>query len=487
MAAVSQAVAPGPQGVVALIGTAAWGPANAAEYIANQGVLEQTYSTIAEGTLHDAALDAFLGFDLGGATQVLAYRAAAIGTVATATCVLKDGSANPALTLVAKYPGDRPTIGWSVVVSTNPVNSGNKDLAIFENGVLLESYTNIVGGTAGAFAAAINNAIAAGVESYLAAANVSSGESAVALANVAGSVGGSGSFGVGSGGVAGNSGLTLTVGDITAALNVLGQYPFDAIALCDIIDGPTQTAFNAWLETYNQGTGLRTFGIIGGDLGEGLSTAFARSFGGAPNGNYNNPDLINLGVTDLRRLSDGVVFRTAKLAPKVAGALASASISRALTGITLSGYQVANAPAPATYVSALSEGVLLFENVDIDTIMISSDVTSLVNVATSPYVSDTPLHQKARNVAIDHFIQNSMKTVGQKDIGSLLNTDTGRKNFIGVVLDFLKALETQQVLEPGSTVMTDAHFQSVGTAMFLALTIQYIEAVERFLFTVRVS
>jgi hypothetical protein len=232
--------------------------------------------------------------------------------------------------------------------------------------------------------------------------------------------------------------------------------------------------------------------VIGGLQGETYATASSRAYPvTAGHGGYNNPDLVNIGVTDLTDLATGVVIPTGSLVARLAGAIANIGLSRDLTGLQLSGYQVTSPPAPSVYTADVTPpggGVLMFENIDQQTIMVSAGITSLVNVATSPYVDDTIYHQRIRNVAIDHFIQSQITSQAQGDIGALLNTPTGRTSFIADIIAFLKGLEAQGVLVDGSSsAAVDPSRVSAGTALFLVLGILYQECVTQFYLSVAVG
>jgi len=480
IAAVSAAVAAGPQGIVGTIGTANWGPIGQPTIVTSQGGYEALFGTTST-QLRDAVLSSFSGFDLGGATQVIAYRIA--GSLAAAGTLTLKNATKAALKLAAKYKGTRAN-KWSISIVTEGANKG---LFLYEEGKLLTSYTGIEKGYAENFAKAIEARIAEGAEPYLGKPTVEAGEGALALANIVGVVGGEGGF------TAGNDGTTLLLAEFTEAYEKFSQLTFTCLCVPNIADwatgdSPTLDGLAAMIKEYNLHSGLRAFGIVGGKEGETLAEAAQRSYNPSKptEGNYNNPDIINLGVTDLVSLATGATIPTAKLCGRLAGAVANAGLRRALAGITLTGYQVVKPPSNAQYIEAIEKGVMLLENISSEVVEIAKGTTSLVNIPTSPYAEDTVLHKAARNVAIDHFIQNQLRFSGQAAIGSLLATITGRNNYIGNVLEFLRGLEKQNVLEPGSTVELDPRYESTGGALFVRVGINYLSAYERFFFTVTV-
>jgi hypothetical protein len=478
VAAVSAAITPGPQGTVAVVGTADWGPENVVQYMPNQGSYDATYSTSTNGSLRDGTLSALDGFDNGGANQAIVYRAVGADGAA-GTLVLSDGSRAAALTLTARYRGARIN-NFYVVVQTNAANSANKDLVLYERGVELERWTNVTGGTNTAFVEALTLI----PSEYVTAAI--SGTRDRALANVVGAIGGAGGFGTGGGGVNGNSGLTLTAGDYVDAQEALYQLPFTAIVLHDVTDDTVLDAFNAFILDYNRNTGRRTFGLVGGRVDETFTDAITRTL------EYNNIDMLNL-YGAFRRLSDGTVFSSAQFAARFAGAVANVGLVRAATNLKLSDYQVVTPLSASEYEAAARSGsralgVVVFANDNTQRMRSERAVTTLVNLRGATSLPDeTYDHQVVRNVAIDHFVNNTLNDRGDVDVGQLLNTETGRNNFIAAIIDFLKALEDQSILQSGSTVELDTRFDNTGGALFITIGYQYVDAVERFFFTVRVS
>jgi hypothetical protein len=471
IAAVSAAVSPGTTGSVAIIGTADWGPINTLQTVQNEGEASALFGAATwGGALYDATLQALDGFDDGGAQQVFAYRVVGAGAM-NASVVLKDASAAPALTLTAFYPGVRAN-NWTVTVQTNASTPANCDILLYESGALIAEFLNIPGGT--------NTAAVASINAYNSpfVTAVATGTAGRALANIVGVTGGNGSF------TAGNSGTTLTVASYAAAFTALSIFTFDAVALANVTDGPTQDSFAAWVASYNTTSGSRTFGVIGGAQGESNAIAVARSYSpGATTGDYNSCDMVN-STLDLVQLATGAVFSSAYLAPRLAGAISACGLARAATGVTWSGYNVSNPPSNAAYGTLVSSGVLCYRQDDATTISIEEGVTSQVTVDTN---LNPAAHQRIANVAVDHFIANTVKLLGNAARGSLRNSGAGRNGFLGNVEGMLTALEVQSALDAGSTVAVDTRYDNSGNRMFIAVGLNYIEFTEQFLFTVAVG
>lgn len=480
--AVTAALAPGADGAVGIIGTAEWGPENLPVQITTQGELDAYLGGAATapvygGSVRDASLQALDGLDNGGATSVVFYRAVnAAGAAATAG--LKDASTN-AVTLTAYYRGLRAN-NWSVTVLNNPTVPANKDVVVWENGQPIAQFLN-VGGASGGTNDALVAAVNASTQQIVKATLVGASGRVLAVVPTTSAT-------VFAGGV---SGSTLVLGDYATAQNAFGNWILAAIALANVADAPTLDGFVAWVKAYNQTTGYRCFGVVGGLPGELLSVALLRSFNSNPaagTGSYDNCDVVNVGATDALRLSDNAVLGTAYLAPRIAGAIAATGIKRSMTGLSWTGYRVNNPLTDAGYSSAQQGGVFCFRQDDPITMSVESGVTAQVTSNTAMDASARPFaHTKIRNVAIDHFIASTLTTQGNQQRGALLNTGAGRANFLGNVIKFFKTLEASNVLQAGTTITFDTAFVQTGSALYMRIGLLYLAAVEQFFFTIQVG
>lgn len=475
VAAAQVAVQTGIAGVVAVVGTADWGPVATPTAVGSQGEFETNFSASTGGSLRNASLAALDGFDLGGATSVLASRVAG-SSAAVGTATLNDAGATPAITLTSRYKGVRAN-NFTATVQTNATDATKKDLLIFESGVLLETYSSLTNLNDG-----IVSTINAANSPYIVAAI--SGASGRALANVA-TVAFTG----------GNSGTTITLSDVSTLLTTLGQYDWNVAVLGGIDDvGATnqsiQAAFATFIKSQNTDTNKRCFGILAGAAGETIFSGSAYPTTVSAQGralSLDNENLITL-ATDLRRLSDGAVLAGVDLAPRLAGALAGIGLKRGLTYVKWTGYQVNN-PLTATQIpTAIQAGLNVFANHDVGSVHLESGITSLLTTNST----DRPVsHKQIRNVSIDHFIQRQIDTqMRDKYIGQLGNSDQGRRDLVSAVLGFLRVLETNGVLQVGqSSVDLDLRFVQDGTtnAVFLTWAYAYVNAIERIFSTIRVK
>ena len=484
VAAAQIAVQTGVTGVAAVIGTADWGPIGVPTPAGSQGEFEVNFSSSTGGTLRDGALGALDGFDLGGATSVLATRVAGVGAAA-ATLTLKDVPAAAAVTLTARYKGVRAN-NFSVTVQTNVDDATKRDLILYESGVELERYVKVTN-TNDALVAAIN----AANSPYITAAV--SGTSGRALASVVSGAAGT-IFGTGTD-TPGNSGTTLTAADIATAQSTLGNYDWNVAVLAGIDDTNAgnqaiQAAFASFIKTQNTDSNKRCFGVFGGAVGETLLSSATYPTTVSAQGRsafLDNDNLINL-TGDLKRLSDGAVIPSSVLAARFAGSIASIGLKRSMTYVTWTGYQVNTPLTPAQITSAIGAGVNVFANHSTTAVRLESALTTLVTTNTT----DRPVsHKQIRNVAIDHFIQRQVELqMRDKYIAQLANTEQGRRDLADNILGFLQVLEGERVLQPSSSEVTlDQRFVQDGStnAVYLQWAYAYANSIERIFSTIRVK
>jgi hypothetical protein len=475
-AALQAVLSAGVTGTTAILGTSNWGPVGVPTVVSGLGQYDSIFGRASSGsTLRDAALAALDGFDTGGASRVLAVRLAG-SSAAKSAVTLNDSVPAAALILTAKYEGDRAD-SFTVTVQTNAINASNKDLILYENGVELERWENVASGYNNNFETAINTTKPS---QYVDAAV--SGSSSRALANIVGTVGGAGGF------AGGDSGTTLATGDVTDGLDLLNAAVFDTVALASISATASLDALVAWHRDRNK-VGKRCFAVIGGAADEDLPTAQARAAAYDVEATYGlvAPNVVNLGVTDVRRLTDSVVLPTADIAPRYAGSLANIGFTRDMTNVRWTGYQVAGtALTPDQYAEAQVTGVVVFDNDTTERVSLDNAVTTLLTTNEDERPESL---QETRTVAICHFIENTLQQVA-RDVymGSLPNTETGRRDLVGSFLKFLRSLEAQGALKVGeSNVHLDDQYQQTGDAVFVVYDIVPQGVVKRIFGTVRLG
>jgi hypothetical protein len=456
-------VSPGATGRTAVMGTATWGPENTVFEVSSQGAFDAQQGTDA-GTLRDAVLAAFDGFDGSGAQTVIGYRL--VGSAgAKAALTLNDGSAAAALVLTAKYKGTRGN-GFQAVVQANATNGSNRDLILYEDGVEVERWSDVTSGYNQHFVTAINTSYPS---KYVVASTAGSTSRTVK------------NYTLGDNALltSGNDGTTLTT-EVEAGWTALEPVTFDCIAFPVLTDNSDtkMDLFATWLKARNDSAGARCIGFVGGLAAEVYATALARSV------EYNTGYLVNVGCTDLKRLSDGTVFSTAQCAARLAGCVSGLGLRRAVTNMKLTGWQVNSTLALSYITSAITDGIVVFSNDSASRVKVEAGVTTLRTTTTTQPTA----YKKIRNVVTTGYIQNVLTNVANdKYVGAVANSPTGRRDLVGNFLAFLRDLEEAQVLQSGSTVQLDDQYVQGGNAVYVAFSIGLVDAIERIFSTVKLS
>lgn len=455
--AAEAALAGGVTGTTAVIGTSDWGPDTQVVSVQSQAGYEGFFGTNEAGTLRTNVLGALDGLGGNGANIVLAYRL--VGTAgAKAAVTLAGADLAAALTVTARYKGARAN-NWTVEVRTNAVDTSLKDLVLYESGSILEVHT-VTGGNNDTFATEIN----ASGSPYIQAAVV--GATGRVVTNVAATAM-----------TGGNSGTTVSATDLSNAYTTLAGQDFNSMAIGDITDATMELQFVNSIKDLNR-DGRRVIGVIGGAVTDGYSAAVARS------DLYNSADIVNVGATALRRLSDDVQFHGAQLAPRIAGSLAGIGLTRSLTNVKFTGYQVVAPLTRAQYEQASTEGVLVFVNDTPGRVRVEQGVTSLQTTT-----DEAPEEFKSiRNVSISHFIQTQLNAVAMNNyVGIVPNTETARRDLVATFLQFLRTLENSGVIQPGSVVELDDRFVQAGNAVYVRFGVTYADSIERIFVTVKLG
>lgn len=443
----------GTQGIVAMPGTADWGPLRAATTIYSEAQLAATFGpSTGAGTLYNAVKEALRG----GAKEILAFRMAA-AAAAKATRNLLDATAGIAITLTAKYEGARAN-GFTVDVATNAVDGTKKDVKISESGVLLETFS---GATNAAIVAAINATDGTGSKYVTAVAGAGTFVTNVAAAAMTG----------------GNSGLSILAADWVGFENALEPLKWDIVAANALTDAGMLATFFSWIKSLRD-TGSKVMGVIGGGTAETLATAKTNA-----SSTYNHEGVVYLwpGVVD----AAGVARNGSEFTPRIAGMIAAKGISVSMTFAPVTNLtSVASTPSHAEIEAALGAGVLLITTDGKGGFRIERGITTLV----TPPAGLSIVWKKIRVVRILDTLYNSINQAAQGSfIGTIPNNEDGQAAIIAAVSSFIEDLANRGLLSSDFSVKLDTANPSTGDKIFLAITIKPIDAVEYIFLTIAVS
>jgi hypothetical protein len=432
-------------GIVALAATNDWGPVNTAvlclsedEYLGGNDANPGGFGS-SDTALHRAVHDAFKGQQVNGkagAGAVLVYRQAT-PSAAAASHILQNTTPATGVTITAKNPGTRGNALRLTVQASATV--GNKTLLILDGALVIESYdfvqTNISGLVAEVNLASQWVTATLGVDG-VALANVS----AVALTG-------------------GNDGTVLTGTEWTATMNAFDRERWAIFAAYNLTDPTIRASLVAWTQQRNTLTpGARCFLIVGGALGEDLSTANARSQA------INDFNIINLGQGTLHYTDEDRDLSTAEFVARYAGARAWRGENRDDIYVRFADVDVIAGPSLTEQAAALLGGTVVFSrDTAIVPCFIREAVTTYTDDTASTLDSDgnkthpVALYKRIKDVAIQHAIELELGEWARSGdiLGDMPVDDKTRQLVLGKVRTSYQSRELARVVQPGWSVALD--------------------------------
>lgn len=435
--------------VVCVPFTSDWGPFNTAVTVGSLAEYMQVFGPSTTTPGYYAVAQAFRGEGVGGrggAGAVLCYRLGG-SAKANATRILTNTTPATALTLTAKYPG---ALGNSLTVTVQDyaADAAQTEIIFYLGGVQVESYhfldTNI------ANAAAQINASSAW-------ATAVSNITGVALSLVSAQA-----F------TAGADGGTLATGDWTAGFTALGAFRFGVFAPYDLSDTTVVASLKTWQAALNAG-GRRFMTVLGGALNEAYSVAKTR----ATTMNDYNVCSIGVGSVQDSQLFDtngvAMVFSSAQLAPRVAGALANRGEGMSLTFSRYAGLTLLVGGTLQNMSDAYTDGLMLFESdsnanpVRINrartTYGVASDAAHPISIFSEPKFVRT---MQNFEMEITEYGEDGL-------IGVLPVNDKTRQTVVGEARDRLRRREEANIIQHGWTVVIGSNPAPDDSQRFIKL------------------
>lgn len=447
----------GDNGIVLIPFTADWGPVATFKTVASQAEFETAYWTSLNGTGRYAVLNALRGSGAGrgGARKVIAYRMAG-ATKAKATKVLQNTTPANMVTLTALYEGTRPAV-WTVTVQTAASGGATlRDLILKENGVEIERFSDLPQADNTVWVTRINATDGTGSKYMTATANTNG----VNISNVAD---------VAFNSSAGDSGLTVSGTEYTAFQTNAENQTFSVLSPADLTDSTIRGAMVTWAMGRNT-VGQRFVLVIGGAAAETLITGNTRSTGIA------SENVVNLAYTDLYDLDGVTVISTAKFAPRVAGMIADAGVSRSITQQRFSDVTLKVTPTSADILAAYNAGTLLLTTDSVG-VKVQMDLTT--------YVANTTIKSRAefgkiKSVRTHQQIESDLaaQAVANWLGGGNVNVAAVQSNILGAIGAYLKVLENSQIIQPGWTLTLDNTQNNTGNALYIKYGIATVKAIE---------
>lgn len=445
----------GVSGVVLVPFTADWGPQGEFVSVASLAEYDAVYSSSNGGTGRYAVAAALQGLgSRPGARSVLCYRI--VGSSGTAGVATVLGTGGTWVTLTAKYKGARSS-NWTVTVQANPADATKTDLILFENGIEIERHSALTSATAASWVSQISS------DYFVVTSGVATAPTNASNITFTSTVG--------------NSGLTTVGSDWVAFQSAAENQTFNVIAPAELTDSSVRSALATWAISRNV-SGQRFMLVLGGEAGETISTANTRST------SFNNENIVNLGYTDLYDL-EGNTISTAKFAPRIAGVIADAGVSRSITQQRLSDVSLKVYPTRVDIAAAYSAGTLLIVADSVSPRVHQGMTTYTSNAATKPRSE----FGKIKSVMTHHQIETDLTLTANDNWlgGDNINTPDYQAVLVSGISAYLRRLADNDIIRSDYEVRVDDSEDNTGDALYLVYGISTVKSIERIFNTIVLS
>lgn len=427
-----------PQGIVAALFRASWGPLGEVVYLESIDAVTNTYGV--DGTI-DTALEAFRG----GCRRVVAYRLGSGGQKAMVN--LRDSEGANVVTLTAKYEGTRGN-NFSVSIRDSLVDDTKRELLLYEGATLRQTITFAKGSGE---PQALVDAIAASNSPYITA--VKSGD--------------------GTGILVPTTQLPLTGGEdptvngesYSAGLVVIEAIDWNVLAV-DTDDTATHTLVQAYIDRVRN-EGKRVLGVVGEPTSVPLATRLtnARAF--------NDPAIIY--VANGFKGSDGVTREGYKAAARVAGMVASAQITESLTHYVVRGAtELVGALTNAEIEQTIQSGALVFTMNAQKQVHIEYGINTFV----TPTADMDAGWKKIRRVRTRDNLMDRIAATWDPLIGKINNSPDGRATLIAAAQGIINRMIAEGALLQGS-IFEDPNNPPVGDSAWFVVQVDDLDSAEK--------
>ena len=430
----------GGAGTVCVVGTADWGPMDVIRSVASE---EDLYDAFGQAqSLPLLAAQALRG----GAANVLALRiGGAAAKKAAGNLVDTEGSPANVIKITARNEGAR---GNNFTITTRTSGAGLV-IEITEGGIIIETIITSADDDASVIAA-INRSSA-----FIDAEQVGNAGRDVDAQTVALSDGA--------------SGTTLVAADYTAAQGIAQAAEFDTYVQGDDTTAANQDAASDWADA-QRADGNRFIVVMGGAGNATITAAIARAKAlDSMSTVYVFPGFVD---------TDEVTYTGQQAAARVAGMIAAAGISRAITW-----QMIDDAVRPTSVVSSaeisdgLEAGVLLITANRAGT-RLSRGLTTRTTRGAEGDMS------KIRTVATVDAIAEGLERGITPYIGAITNDEDGRRSLAAVALAYLEQLVSAGAIQEGPVVIVRS---GASDQVFLRIQVALLDSIEEVFIVVRLG
>lgn len=429
-----------PQGIVAALFRASWGPLGQVTYLENADAVTATFGN--SGTI-DATLEAFRG----GCRRVVGYRLGSGGAKAAIT--LKDTATTPAnvVTITAKYEGVRGN-DFKVTVRDSLTDTTKRELLLYEGVTLLQVIT-FAKGTGEP--QALVDAIAASNSPYITATKIADGSGTLATVTQQPLTGG--------------QDPTVDGESYSVGLAAIEAIDWNVLAV-DSEDPVTHAVVQTYIDRVRN-EGKRVLGVVGEPTSVPLATRLANAR------EFNDPAIIY--VANGFKGSDGLTREGYKAAARVAGMVASAQITESLTHYVVKGAtELVGALTNAEIEQAIQSGALVFSMSAQKQVQIEYGINTFV----TPTADMDAGWKKIRRVRTRDNLMDKITATWDPLIGKINNNPDGRATLIAAAQGIINRMIAEGALLQG-TIFEDPNNPPQGDSAWFVVQVDDLDSAEK--------
>jgi len=430
-----------PQGIVAALFRASWGPLGEVIYLENADAVISTFGSA--GTV-DTAIEAFRG----GCRRVVAYRLGTGGTKALLN--LQDSESANVVKIEAKYEGARGN-DFAVTIRDSLTDDTKRELLLYEGTTLRQTIPFDKGSGE---PQALVDAIAASNSPYITATKIDDGSGTLATITQQSLTGGQDPL------VNGES--------YSAGLSAIEAIDWNVLAV-DTDDTATHTLVQAYIDRVRN-EGKRVLGVVGEPTSV-PSVPLATRLVNARN--FNDPAIIY--VANGFKGSDGVIREGYKAAARVAGMVASAQITESLTHyVVRNATELVGALTNAEIEQAINSGALVFTMSAQKQVRIEYGINTFV----TPTADMDAGWKKIRRVRTRDNLMNRIAAAWDPLIGKINNNSDGRATLIAAAQGIINRMIAEGALLQGS-IFEDPNNPPVGDSAWFVVQVDDLDSAEK--------
>lgn len=427
-----------PQGIVAALFRASWGPLGEVTYLESADAVTNTYGV--DGTI-DTALEAFRG----GCRRVVAYRLGSGGQKAAVN--LQDSEGANVVTLTAKYEGARGN-NFSVSVRDSLVDDTKRELLLYEGATLRQTITFAKGSGE---PQALVDAIAASNSPYITAVKSADGSGMLAPTTQLPLTGG--------------EDPTVNGESYSAGLSAIEAIDWNVLCV-DAEDPVTHAVVQTYIDRVRN-EGKRVLGVVGEPTSVPLATRLANARA------FNDPAIIY--VANGFKGSDGVTREGYKAAARVAGMVAAAQITESLTHYVVRGAtELVGALTNAEIEQAINSGALVFTMSAQKQVHIEYGINTFITVTADMDAG----WKKIRRVRTRDNLMDRIAATWDPLIGKINNSPDGRATLIAAAQGIINRMIAEGALLQGS-IFEDPNNPPVGDSAWFVVQVDDLDSAEK--------